>query len=302
MGGSYYDREVSSTTTAYSEQATKVLSQTVLHPLLNPFQRPISCTPEQIPLVVAIDVTGSMSNWPKILWDKMPMFYGQVMMKNYIQNPAISFCAIGDAYGDKAPLQVCPFAQGNALDEWISKIYLEGGGSGRQQAHETYELAAFYYSHLFTWEGEPEPEPGTNEPYTGRKGFFFIAADEFFYEELNQNQVCKLILGEQPPPTHSKDVLRKLTTKFHVFLIKKHYDTKNEPNICKQWGEVIGSNHILPLSDPKAIVDIMLGILAIHPQGKNMTMDQYEHELRERGQTDERIAVVRRAFQNYKKE
>jgi len=28
------------------------------------------------PIVVAIDVTGSMGDWTKIIYDKMPMFYG----------------------------------------------------------------------------------------------------------------------------------------------------------------------------------------------------------------------------------
>ena len=28
------------------------------------------------PIVMAIDVTGSMGNWTKIIYDKMPMFYG----------------------------------------------------------------------------------------------------------------------------------------------------------------------------------------------------------------------------------
>jgi hypothetical protein len=34
------------------------------------------------------------------------MFYGQIMMKNYLTDPAISFCAIGDLLCDDVPLQV----------------------------------------------------------------------------------------------------------------------------------------------------------------------------------------------------
>jgi hypothetical protein len=40
------------------------------------------------------------------------MFYGQIMMKNYLKDPAISFCAVGDAICDEAPLQVTDFGQG----------------------------------------------------------------------------------------------------------------------------------------------------------------------------------------------
>lgn len=56
------------------------------------------------------------------------MFYGQIKMKNYLVDPAISFCAIGDANSDTAPLQVSQFGQGKEIDEMIAKLWLEGGG------------------------------------------------------------------------------------------------------------------------------------------------------------------------------
>jgi hypothetical protein len=56
------------------------------------------------PIVMAIDVTGSMGNWSKIIYDKMPMFYGQIMMQGYLDDPALSIAGVGDATCDKAPL------------------------------------------------------------------------------------------------------------------------------------------------------------------------------------------------------
>ena len=58
---------------------------------------------------MALDVTGSMGEWPKIIYDKLPMFYGQIMMKNYLPAPSVSFSAVGDATSDDAPLQVTRF-------------------------------------------------------------------------------------------------------------------------------------------------------------------------------------------------
>lgn len=52
----------------------------------------------------------------KIIYDKLPMFYGQIMMQNYLNDPSISFCAIGDATSDEAPLQVTDFGQGKEID------------------------------------------------------------------------------------------------------------------------------------------------------------------------------------------
>jgi hypothetical protein len=46
------------------------------------------------------------------VYDKMPMFFGQIKQNKYLEDFAISFCAIGDATCDQAPLQVTPFGMG----------------------------------------------------------------------------------------------------------------------------------------------------------------------------------------------
>ena len=52
----------------------------------------------------------------------MPMFYGQIMTQKYLQEPGISFCAVGDYNSDEAPLQITEFASGKQLDNMIAKI------------------------------------------------------------------------------------------------------------------------------------------------------------------------------------
>jgi hypothetical protein len=68
----------------------------------------------------------------KIIYDKLPMFYGQMKSKDYLSNPSISFCAVGDVTSDDAPLQVTKFGEGREIDELLAKIWLEGGGGGNQ--------------------------------------------------------------------------------------------------------------------------------------------------------------------------
>jgi len=145
MGGSYYDRSVgTSSDGTFSASASTALSQSKLHEDLNPLKREIKCS-NKTPIVVSVDVTGSMGDWPRVIWDKLPMFYGQIMMQGYLTDPAISFSANGD-FHDAAPLQISDFAQGNDIDGKISKIFLEGGGGGPEASHESYELSAYYYS------------------------------------------------------------------------------------------------------------------------------------------------------------
>ena len=52
------------------------------------------------------------------------------MMQKYLEEPSVSFCAIGDHKYDKAPLQITEFGEGKEIDQLISKVWLEGGGGG----------------------------------------------------------------------------------------------------------------------------------------------------------------------------
>mmetsp|Transcript_20033 Transcript_20033/g.14741 ORF Transcript_20033/g.14741 Transcript_20033/m.14741 type:complete len:86 (+) Transcript_20033:126-383(+) len=68
------------------------------------------------PIVICIDVTGSMGDWSKIIYDKMPMLFGQLLIQGYVQEPALSVSGIGDANADYGALQIGEFGQGNQLD------------------------------------------------------------------------------------------------------------------------------------------------------------------------------------------
>lgn len=194
----------------FSEASSAVMSRTTAARTTAPKERELECT-HQTPIVVAMDVTRSRGDDSKILYDKLPMFFGQLMMQGYVDDPALSFTAIGDATdGDAAPLQVCDFAVGNVLDDWIAKLWLEEGGGGSGQ--ESYELATYFYAEHCTFTGKAE----------GTKGFFFFTGDEQFYEKVDPGQVESLI-GDTIQPISSRVLFRKLQEAFHVFFI---YPTK----------------------------------------------------------------------------
>lgn len=225
MGGGYYDRDVGMTEAAapaeFTAAAATAMSQKGPHDDLLPRGRFLTCAAKN-PIVVAMDVTRSRGNDSKIVYDKMPMLYGQIMMQGYLEEPAISFAAIGDASsGDRAPLQVCDFSSGTELDAWLTKIWLEEGGGGTGK--ESYELAAFFYAR--------------RTELTGGKGLFFFTGDEGFYPEVAREQINQLLAGDPKggpgavakrfeklelgggQEFDAKAVFRELQNKFHVFFI-----------------------------------------------------------------------------------
>src|ERR1044071_5649730 len=54
------------------------------------------------PLLVAVDVTGSMQRWPFEIFDRLPLLYQT--LQGYRTDLEICFAAIGDATSDRWPL------------------------------------------------------------------------------------------------------------------------------------------------------------------------------------------------------
>ncbi|MEP7125600.1 MAG: hypothetical protein ABJE95_32005 [Byssovorax sp.] len=72
------------------------------------------------------------------------------------------------------------------------------------------------------------------------------------------------------------------------------YAQYSDDVILKQWATVIPAERILRIDDPRSIIDVLLGALAILEGTANL--DGYLADMRSRNQTAERIAEVARAL------
>src|SRR3989338_10681620 len=148
-GGSYYDRDVTDksfrTSAGYTTTTERELRQSSMDPALLPKNRRVICMAKN-PLVYNPDVTGSLGNLPKIIYDKWPGIVGQIVARKYLPDPQMSITATGDIRSDRAPLQMADFSVLRNLDRYLKKIFVErGGGPG---AEESYEMTAYYYAYF----------------------------------------------------------------------------------------------------------------------------------------------------------
>lgn len=266
MGGSSYSRSTYSSGVgySYSNQAKQVYrNRSSANPDVLPTNEKRLATDVKHPVIICLDVTGSMGDNTKIVYDKMPMLWGQLEQKNYLSDFAISFCAIGDAYTDEAPLQITPFEKGITIDEWLKKIWLEGNGGG--QTMESYDLAALFY---LTRCSIPNCE----------KGFFFFIGDEGYYPELDGKLVTELFDG--------------LKDKFETYFLHLPYtsgSSSDEERIVEDWRKILGERFMI-LKEPKSVVDTIIGIIAMN---MGVQFSVYAEDMRNRGQTEERVQNVR---------
>ncbi|MFH1589816.1 MAG: hypothetical protein ABIB43_04585 [archaeon] len=213
--------------------------------LVNPRGRDISSDSEN-PIIIGVDVTGSMSTWPAEIFDRLPLFYQT--LSQYKDDLDISFGAIGDAYCDTYPIQVNSFGKEVNLEEHLKALYPEGGGGGQNK--ETYELFAYYIlEHCKT--------PKAKSP------FMFIFGDEDFYKTVNPKQVEHYIGDKLESPMKSKDVWDKLLQRFDLYLLHKPYGSgSDDKEVVDSWANAIGRQRIVELPSKERAVDIAMGIVA----------------------------------------
>jgi len=203
MGHGHYSQDIAHQNRSSSREWA---GKTGVHGTLDPKAGPREVN-NTTPIVVAMDVTRSRGDDTKRLYDQLPTLMERMEERGYVDGPGISFAAVGDAFSDKAPLQVGQFEGDNRLDEVLGNIWIEEGGGGTGQ--ESYELCAWYYG-------------GTNcvqlAAGEGGKGFFFFVGDEGFYPQVaGAHRVA--ILGQEESDVDSAAAFAALAEKFHVFLI-----------------------------------------------------------------------------------
>lgn len=295
MGGSYFtDRDVIGPSTdpgaftpgtSHSKVSAAAMGRTSQAASTIVLNRRLICRAGQ-PVICATDVTGSMESWPMVIRDKLPMLFGQIRRQDYLRDPEICFAAIGDSRTDEAPIQVCDFASGNALSAAIDSLYLEGGGGGTGE--EGYELFLFYLAHCVTFQGNT------------RRPLVILTGDELPYGTLPAEKIEEHIGWKGIPDALKRDhtvqeIAQAAQETCDVFLLRKRYGSnETDRNVQGVWKGLLPPERVFLIKDPASIVDEILGIIAIMSRAR--TLDAYAKDMKDRGQTDTRIAIVQESL------
>jgi len=117
------------------------------------------------------------------------------------------------------------------------------------------------------------------------KPFMFITGDETFYKNVTKKEIELLIHPEAKDMT-SDEIFAAARKKYNIFYLMKG----SAAHAVNDWSNAIGAERILKLQDPKAVVDVMLGAIAL--VSGTRTMEKYMEDLDGRGQTHARNAEV----------
>ena len=214
--------------------------------------------PNSLPIILGLDVTGSMGHIPhELVKDGLPKLMGGIIQGG-VPDPALLFLGIGDHECDRYPLQVGQFESGDEeLDMWLTRTYIESGGGGN--AGESY-LLAWYFAAFHTKTDAFEKR--------NQKGLLFTIGDEPNLKTLPASAI-KEIMGHGQQTYTEVALLKEAQKYYEVFHISVAHSNR-AVNAEIGWKQLLGKNCV-SVEDYKTIPDVIKDIVCKKHTGNTIT-------------------------------
>lgn len=258
-GGSYsYTRDLGTKLHNSSMSREEVFRQRQMNPEMNIKGKIRECRDseehhETLPIIIGLDVTGSMGAIPhRLVTQDFPNIMKKIMDAG-IAHPQVCFIGIGDHECDSAPLQVGQFeASDELLDTWLRKLYIEGGGGGN--AGESYLLAWWFAARHTDIDSFAK---------RGQKGVLITIGDEPTLRSISKRD-CDSIFGTSPqtPQITASQMLKEAQVMWNVYHVNV-MDYAGVRSITQEsWQEYLGDNLVnTQTSSGTDVADIIAGII-----------------------------------------
>jgi len=251
----------------------EIFKQRDLDDRLNPYKVIRECRdseehPNTIPVILALDVTGSMGEAAVDCAQKLNV----IMTKLYDEIKDVEFMimGIGDFAYDYSPLQASQFESDIRIAEQLDALYFEWGGGGN--SYESYSSAWWFGLHhtdLDCWQ-------------RGKKGIIITMGDERlnpYIPKEGLRTTFNKVLGDTPQDNIETEDLYKLTCEkfnvYHINVIHSRYPDDGIPYSFKILGQRFRESDIEHLSDE--IVAIVRD--AVEIEVNNQTVVTQEGEI-----------------------
>lgn len=221
----------------YSTQ--DLYSSNFLQDILNPYGVIRQCCdsdehPNTIPVILALDVTGSMGGAATAVARKL----NEVMTRLYEQVPDVEFCimGIGDLDYDAAPIQISQFESDIRIATQLDKVYFEGHGGGN--GFESY-TAAWYmgsrHTDLDCWK-------------RSQKGLIITMGDEPLNPYLPKKRLAQVTGDNLEADVETSALYNEVIEKFDVYhlAVKDRASSYNwyKKELHKSFGKYLDDEHL----------------------------------------------------------
>ncbi len=287
--GNYsYTAHKSIVTARVAKSKSEVFTQRSVHPLMNPFgvgmreSRDSAEHPNSLPIVFALDVTGSMGDIPDLLARAELPGFMKALLDGGVTDPQVMFTFVGDAASDQGPLQVGQFeSTAEDMDRWLTWSWLEGKGGGN--GCESYDLAMYFAARHTDTDSIVK---------RGKRGYFFMTGDERPYPRTDRATVKRLIGDDLDADLTLAQVSDELARNYHPFFLIP--DPTRGRRCEATWRKVMG-DHVVIMETPRDTCYVAASLVGLC-EGVYEDLDAVAKGLESNGLERARIHGVVRAL------
>lgn len=269
MGSSRWSADdwTSYSSTTKTKTVDSIFKNKELKDSLNPYNiairesRDSEMNPKSNAIIVGLDVTGSMGIIANALAKEgLGVMVEEILKRKPVSDPHIMCMGIGDAYHDKAPLQITQFEADITIAKQLEEIWLEKGGGNNN--FESYNLP-WYFAALHTSIDCFEKR--------NKKGYLFTVGDEEAPEKLLKGQVEK-IFGDKVQEDYTTEQLLNMVSKmyhvYHIVVEEGNHAQRYLPEVMDSWTKLLGQK-VLRLSDHKKLAEVVVSAIEVN-EGKDV--------------------------------
>ena len=234
----------------------QLYTQRSLHPRLDPMNVMRECCdsadhPNALPVILALDVTGSMGSASAEVAKKM----NEVMtrLSGEVRDVEFMVMGIGDLAYDRAPIQISQFESDIRIAEQLDLVYMEHGGGGN--SYESYTAAWYmgvHHTRLDCWK-------------RGRRGLLITMGDEPLNPYLPCEPLMKatgdVLQGDVETPELYRSAIGKYDI-WHLHVKHSQVDRYHDA-VARSFGGQLARGH-LQFVDVEDISEAIVGIVRDH--------------------------------------
>jgi hypothetical protein len=263
MGGGTFDpgKYRAYTSTTVGKTTEEVYTSRSIKAALNPKgvavreSRDSVDSPAATPIIVAIDVTGSMGMLADTIARKgLGVLFESILARKPVTNPHLMFMAFGDAECDSAPLQVSQFEADNRIVEQLTEIYLEGNGGGN--GHESYE---------FPWYFAAKHTVHDSLIKRGKRGYLFTIGDEPIGPGLKRAKIAQFLEDGVERDYSSAELLDEASRMYdcyHIVIKEGNHAQSNLAGVMATWQPLMGQ-HVIQLDDHTKLAETIVSAIEV---------------------------------------
>lgn len=159
--------------------------------------------PCTIPVILALDVTGSMGSASVRVAEKLNTI--MTSLYNDVADVQFMIMGIGDLASDKAPIQASQFESDIRIAEQLDEVYFEGnGGSNGYESYTAAWYFGLYHTALDCWQ-------------RGKKGIIITMGDEPLNPYLPKERLSKVTGDNVQCDINTKDIFPQVQERFDVY-------------------------------------------------------------------------------------